>query len=112
MGAWGVGLYSSDLTNDLKGTFREIVRVPLSEDELVEALLDAYPSGRAPEDEDYTDFWLALADLFHAYGIENADVLHKAQEIIATDADLDVKRALDMSASDLRKRQRILEDLA
>ncbi len=112
MGAWGVGLYSSDLTNDLKGTFREIVRVPLSDSELVEALLDAYPAGRDPEDEDYTDFWLALADLFHAYGIENAGVLEKAQEIITTEADLDMKRALELSASDLRKRERVLADLA
>ncbi len=112
MGAWGVGLYSSDLTNDLKGTFRELVRVPMSDDELVEALLDAYPAGRDNDDEDYTDFWLALADLFHAYGFENARVRKTAREIIATDADLDMKRALEQSASDLRKRERLLADLA
>ncbi len=98
MGAWGVGLYSSDLTNDLKGTFRELVRVPMSDDELVEALLDA--------------FWLALADLFHTFGFENARVRKTANEIIATDADLDMKRALELSASDLRKRERVLADLA
>lgn len=111
MGAWGAGLFANDLSSDLKDSFREIVRLPFSETELVEAMLDAFPSGRDADDEDYTDFWLSLADLLHGYAIESPEVFERARGIVESGADLDMKRTLDMEEADLRKRAKVLEAL-
>ena len=111
MGAWGAGLFANDLSSDVKATFKEIVRLPLSEAQLVEAMLEEFSSGRDDRDEEYTDFWLSLADLFHAYAIESPDVFDRANGIIASGVDLETKRALEMSESDLRKRGKILDGL-
>ena len=111
MGAWGVGLFANDLSRDVKDAFKDLVRLPFSEVELIEAMLQAFPSGRDANDEEYTDFWLALADLFHAYGIASSEVTERARAIVESGADLKMKRALDMSESDLRKREKLLNEL-
>ena len=112
MGCWGVGLYDNDTARDLRAGLAELVRLPIGQDELLEKLLDAFPAGHDPEDEDYTGSWLALADLFHAFGLDHPEVFARAFEIVESGADLAVLRALDMSESDLRKRARALDRLA
>ncbi len=112
MGSWGIGLYGNDTASDLKAGFAELVRLPVGGDELLEKLLEAYPAGRDPEDEDYTGSWLALADLFHAYGLDHPEVFARAFEIVESGADLAALRALEMSEADLRKRARVLDRLA
>lgn len=111
MGAWGVGLFSNDTSSDLKGKFQEVVRLPMSDVELVAVLRDEFPLAGDADDEEYTDFWLTLADLFHAYGIENAEVFETARRIVTSGADLDMKRALEMSEADLRGRAKVLDKL-
>jgi hypothetical protein len=112
VGSWGVGLYDNDTASDLKAGFAELVRLPVGQDELLEKVLDAFPAGRDPEDEDFTGSWLALADLFHAYGLDHPEVFARALEIVETGADLAVQRELEMSDADLRKRARVLHKLA
>ena len=112
MGCWGVGLYDNDGASDLKAGFAELVRLPIGPDELLDKLLDAYSAGRDPADEDHTGAWLALADLFHAYGLDHPEVFDRAFEIVETSADLAALRALEMSDADLRKRARVLDKLA
>ena len=111
MGAWGIGLYANDLSSDMKAAFKDVVRLPCSETELVEVMLDAFPAGRDSDDPEYPDFWLTLADLFHAYGIASPDVFKRARGLIASGDDLENKRSLDMSASDLGKREKLLAGL-
>jgi hypothetical protein len=112
VGAWGVGLFANDLSSDMKGRFKDMVRLPFSAAELVDAMIEAFPSGRDADDEDYTDFWLSLADLLHAYGIVSPEASARAVAIVESGADLDMKRALDMSEADLRKRGKRLRALA
>jgi hypothetical protein len=111
VGAWGVGLFANDLSRDVKDAFKELVRLPFSEAELIEAMLDAFPAGRDANDEEYTDFWLALADLFHGYAIVSSEVSDRARAIVESGADLKMKRALEMSEADLRKREKLLNEL-
>lgn len=112
MGAWGTGLYANDTSSDVRDTFKEFVRLPFSEEELIEALLEKYPTGNDHEDEEFTDFWLTVADMFHAYGFQGPEVFERARAIVETGADLDMKRDLEMEESDLRKRAKVLEQLA
>jgi hypothetical protein len=112
VGSWGVGLYDNDAARDLKAGFAELVRLPIGQDELLEKVLDAFPAGRDPEDEDHTGSWLALADLFHAYGLDHPEVFARALEIVETGADLAALGALEMSDANLRKRARVLDKLA
>ena len=111
LGAWGVGLFENDLSRDAKEAFTYLVRVPFSEAELVEALLRAFPAGRDAKEEEYTDFWLTLADLFHAYNLVSPEVSERARTIVESGADLVMKRALDMSEADLAKRKKVLQQL-
>jgi hypothetical protein len=112
VGCWGVGLYDNDAARDLKAGFAELVRLPVGPDELLDKVLDAFPAGRDPQDEDHTGSWLALADLFHAYGLDHPEVFARAFEIVETGADLAALRALEMAEADLGKRARLLDKLA
>ncbi len=112
MGNWGPGLYSNDLSLDLKAVFAELVRLPFAADELLQKLLQAFPAGCDTADEDYTHFWLTTADLFHGYGLSHDEVFDTAERIISSGTDLKLNRELDMSEADLRKRARALDKLA
>jgi hypothetical protein len=111
MGTWGTALYSNDSAADLRGEFAAIVRAPWDAERILKHLLEKYPSGKDPKDEEYTDVRLAIADLFWQYGIDHPPSFRVAGEIVERGADLDAKRALDMAEADLRKRAKILEAL-
>jgi hypothetical protein len=40
VGAWGVGLYSSDRAADLRATIKSVLRLPFDEDRIVDILRD------------------------------------------------------------------------
>ena len=62
MGAWGTGLYSGDLAQDLKAAVSAACRLPLPEEELVDAICQSEASAATdPADEDHTIFWLSNA---------------------------------------------------
>ena len=110
MGSWGVGLFSNDVASDVREAFKDIVRLPHEEPRLLELLLAEFPSGRAEDDEDYADFWLAIADLFHQYALADEQVFATARRIVEDGIDQRVNRDLDMSDADLRRRQKVIED--
>jgi hypothetical protein len=112
VGCWGVGLYDNDAASDLRAGFAELARLPLGPDQLLDTVLEAFPAARDPADEDHTGSRLALADLFHAYGLDHPEVFGRALEIVESGADLAALRALEMSEADLRKRARVLDRLA
>src|SRR5215467_2913595 len=112
MGVFGTGLYSGDFALDLRSTVGAVLRLPFDPDKLVDVLSGTEPSAANNlSDEDHTTFWLVVADQFVKRGIACNRVRTKALAIIDTGADIATLETLGMKASDLRKRQRILEEL-
>jgi hypothetical protein len=111
MGAWGVTLYASDTALDVRNELATWSRVPGTTDELVAAMTRGAHGRRDEADDDYSDFWLALADCLHKYGIEHAETFERARNLIVSGADLDSKRALGMSSGDVIRRRAVLETL-
>ena len=105
MGAWGTGLYSSDMAADMRATIKSVLRLPLDEDRIVTILRDC--EGRTadnPNDEDYATFWLVLADQFEKRGVAHPATREKAIAIIDRGEDLDMMEKRGMKPADLRKR--------
>src|SRR5262245_4947722 len=111
MGAWGAGLYSGDFGTDLRATIGAVLRLPFDADRLVDIVCDVEPASTSPASEEHTTFWLILADQFCKRGIVSERVREHALEIIDRGEDLAMMRSLSMNASDLRKRQKVLDDL-
>src|SRR5947209_14794625 len=112
MGAWGTGLYSSDMAADMRSTIKSVLRLPLDEDRIVEIVRDC--EGRAandPNSEDHTTFWLVLADQFEKRGVAHAPTREKAITIIDRGDDLSMMEKLGMKQADLRKRAAKLVEL-
>src|SRR5215469_16489718 len=112
MGVSGAGLYSGDFALDLRSAVGAVVRLPFDPDKLVDVLSGTEPSAASnSSDEDHTTFWLVVADQFVKRGIACDRVRTKALAIIDTGADIAMLEKLGMKASDLRKRQMILDGL-
>jgi hypothetical protein len=112
MGAWGAGLYSSDMAMDLKAAVAAIARLPFDEARLIELLADAHPdAAHHPDDEEHTTFWLVLADQLDKRGMIAAMAREKALAIIESGMDLRLHEQLGLSSAALRKRAKLLEDL-
>jgi hypothetical protein len=112
MGTWGTGLYGGDFAADLRTTARAVLRLPLDADRLVQILAETEPgAARNPKEEDYTTFWLVVADQFARHGLKSAQVVETALRIIAFGQDLDVQRRLGQSGGGLKKRRLVLAEL-
>jgi hypothetical protein len=112
MGAWGAGLYSSDMAVDMRAVIKSVLRLPFDEDRIVDILRDC-ERGAAddPDDEDHTTFWLVLADQFEKRGVAHAPAREKAIAIIDRGGDLDMMEKRGMRQADLRKRSARLAEL-
>ncbi|MEO1492686.1 MAG: hypothetical protein AAFV19_11090 [Pseudomonadota bacterium] len=113
MGAWGTGLFSNDTAADLRDDFKLYAGLPWPPEKLTEVLAEQYgvPPEGPYDDADQTGFWLALADLYHAYRIDVPEVFEKARAVIADGSDLALLRELDMSNADLKRRAQLLDGL-
>lgn len=112
MGTWGAGLYASDLADDLRSTLRAVTRLPFDEARLVQMLRESEPGAADdPANEDYTVFWLVLADQFEKRGIASAAVVATALAIIDDGTDIARFRELGLREADLRKRAKALAEL-
>jgi hypothetical protein len=112
MGTWGSGLYSNDAAADLKSAITTVLRLPLRPDELVAALREQEPALDDPGSEDYTACWFAVADRFHRYGIDHPATTALVRKLIEDRTDLKLNAQLGMSAKDLQRREKVLDDLA
>ncbi|WNB84344.1 hypothetical protein [Cellulomonas sp. ATA003] len=110
MGADGPGLYSDDFAADLRATVGSVCRLPLSPAEILATLIELEPSATMPDDEEYSTFWLVVADQLHRRGIQSA-ATDRAIEVIDDGTNLAVLESLEMSEADLRKRAKILQNL-
>jgi hypothetical protein len=112
MGAWGTGLYSSDMALDMRATIKSVLRLPFDEDRIVDILRDGERhAADDPNDEDHTTFWLVLADQFEKRGVAHAPTREKAIGIIDRGDDLAMMEKRGMKLSDLRKRGAKLAEL-
>ncbi len=112
MGTWGAGLYANDFARDFKPAISAVARLPVEVEELVEILQEHYPEASQTEDhEEYTTFWLVLADQFHKRGITSQDVVKKALHIIDSGMDLEHPCHQEFSKSNLKQREKKLAEL-
>ena len=97
---------------DLRGTIGAVVRLPFESDRLVEILCETEPSAATnPEDEDYSTFWLVVADQFAKRGIVSDRARDIALQIIDSGSDLAILGKLGMSPADLKKRAKMLVEV-
>lgn len=112
MGTWGPGLYANDLAKDLKSTIASVMRLPHEPADLVRLLQDSFPEQSSREDdEEYTSFWLVVADSFYSYGVYEPSLFQRAIDIVDSGLDLQCPERQAMSASERRKREALLADL-
>ena len=112
MGAWGVGLYSSDYALDLRSTVKAVARLPFSPETLLEHICATDPrTATDPEDTDYTVFWLTVADQFAKRGIDSPSARARSLDIIASGADLAAMASLGMDEKSLARRRAILDQI-
>ena len=112
MGAWGIGLYSSDFALDLRGSVKAVSRLPFAPERLLELLCETEPSAaNDPKDADHTVFWLTVADQFAKRGIDCIGARDRALAIISGGDDLAAMAALGMDEKSLGKRRAMLEEL-
>ena len=112
MGAWGAGLYSSDMAADLRAIIKSALRLPVDENCIVEILSNCECRAAADSsNEDHTIFWLVLADQFEKRGVAHPATREKAIAIIDGGDDLTMMEKLGMKQADLRKRGAKLAEL-
>jgi hypothetical protein len=112
MGAWGTGLYSSDMAADMRATIKSVLRLPFDEDRIVDILRDGERrAADDPGDEDHTTFWLVLADQFEKRGVAHTPTRQRAITIIDRGDDLTMMEKRGMKPPDLRKRGEKLAEL-
>lgn len=112
MGVWGAGLYSGDFAADLRGSIKAVLRLPFEAERLLELLCELEPGAAGnSQDEDHSTFWLVVADQFAQHGLYSNTARAKALEIIEAGSDIAMLRNLGMNSDDLRKRERMLENL-
>ena len=112
MGAWGIGLYSSDMAADMRSLIKSALRLPFDEDRIVQVICEREPgSANDPNDPDHTIFWLVLADQFAKRGVAHAATRAKALTIIERGDDLAMMEKLGMTVADRRKRGAKLDEL-
>ena len=112
MGVWSVALYSSDFALDLRSTISAVLRLPFNEEQLIDAICEAEPqSAENPDDEDYSTFWLVLADQLAKRGLPATRAREIALRIIDSGADLASLEKRGAQAADLKKRSAVLQEL-
>lgn len=76
MGAWGTGLYSDDVSADIRGDYVDLLRRGKTNEEATKIVMEKdYPAG---SEEDIPVFWYALADTQWNYGRLLPEVKEKA----------------------------------
>lgn len=111
MGSWGPGLYQDDEACDLKGTIALLSKMPVEGEHILEILLAHHTSPVDLTADGGPTFWLVVADQFERKGIRCARVFAQALAAIENGDDIRDLRARDMDEKDLKKRQKVLDEL-
>ena len=83
MGSWGPGLYSNDTSGDVRDICNEIYPL-VGIEKGTELILEEYSEIVNSDiiDNDYADFWYALADWQWKHGILSDDIKQKTIELL------------------------------
>lgn len=107
MGSWGTALYSNDTSSDVRDTCNEIY--PLTNiKEATQIVLKEYSDIANSDiyDNDYADFWFALADWQWKHGILTDEIKNKAISLLEAHTGID-----EWEGSDIKKRLAVMEKL-
>ena len=107
MGAWGTGLYSNDTSSDVRDMCNEVyplVGVEKGTQLIFEEYADIVNSDVI--DNDYADFWFALADWQWKHGVLSDEIKKKTISLIEMQAGID-----EWEGADIKKRLAVLEKL-
>src|SRR6267143_1588001 len=112
MGSWGVGLYQDDSAVDLRRMIATLAKLPASGDRVLQIILDNWKEPVGLDNDGGPTFWLVIADQFERRGIACSKALDQALSAIDTRADLRDLEARGADAGDVKKRAKLLSDLA
>lgn len=111
MGAWGTGLYSNDTSSDVRDICNEIYPL-LGVEEGTKQILKEYAEIVDSDviDNEYANFWFALADWQWKHGVLTEDI--KAKAIALLEAHTGIEEWEDSgTAADVRKRLAVMDKL-
>jgi hypothetical protein len=112
MGSWGYALYSNDVAADLRTAMTKLSLLPFDETKLFDCIVALEPDvSKNPEHEDYTTFWLVVADQLAKKRIFNLRAMEIALGIIESGKDLRNFKQLGASTTGLQKRSKVLSTL-
>ena len=110
MGAWGTGLYSNDIAEDIREDCRDVFSVKTPEEGL-RILEEEYLKEIQEDDYDeLADFWYAVADYQWNKGKLTERAKKKALELLERGAGLELWIE-EGNKSDIKKRKEVLEKL-
>lgn len=110
MGTWSTKLYGSDYALDLKAEVALSLRMPASAADVVERLIGRHDEASDPTHADHCEFWLVLADVLHAHGLDDERTFATARAIITNGLDAAAQRARGMSERDMGRRAQHLSE--
>ena len=106
MGAWGTGLYSSDLATDVRNDYCEMLVFHYSHEKAVKRLVQEY---ELLEDDPYNAAgWFALADSAWKYGHLDDELKRRVQRLYDEEAE---KKLWADSPEDFKKRKAVIARL-
>lgn len=106
MGAWGTGIYSNDVAEDVKDTYIGLLKSGKSDDEALSALLGEY-ADELDDPEDELDLYFVLADIMWKYGRLTEEIKKKALDNI----EKDLKCGRWTTKQELKQREKKLSEL-
>ena len=107
MGAWGTGLYSNDTSSDVRDMCNEVyplVGVEKGTQLIIEEYADIVNSDVF--DNDYADFWFALADWQWKHGILSDEIRDKTISLLEMQAGID-----EWEGTNVKKRLAVMEKM-
>jgi len=108
MGTWGPKLYQNDVSQDVRSEYKDKLRRLVKEEEITSILINKHQ--RAIQDEDdRTNFWLALADTQWELGRLEDHVKDCALECIENGGDIKVWEAESPKLAKIRAK--VLDDV-
>ena len=106
MGAWGTGIYSNDVAEDVKDTYIGLLKSGKSDDEALNDLISDF-NDEIDDEEDTLDFYFALADVMWKYGRLTEEIKKRALDNI----EIDLKCGRWTTKQELKQREKKLSEL-
>lgn len=107
MGSWGTALYSNDTSSDIRDMCNEVYSL-VGIDKGTQLILEEYADIVNSDiiDNDYADFWFALADWQWKHGILTDEIKNKTISLLEARTGID-----EWEGSDVKKRLAVMDKL-